>query len=50
MSDKFNGEKSFKIVSEMLYEGFNCTKIEVKGKLNKDTLKIYADYHGLKDD
>jgi hypothetical protein len=33
----------------MLYEGFNCAKIEV-GKNNKDTLMIYADHHGLKDD
>jgi hypothetical protein len=50
VSDTFTGDKKFKIVSEMLYEGFTCTKIEKKGKLNKDTLKIYADYHGLKDD
>lgn len=34
----------------MLYEGFNCTKIEIKGKSNKDTLKIYPNYHGIKDD
>ena len=34
----------------MLYEGFNSTKIEVKGKMNKDTLLISADYHKLKAD
>jgi len=34
----------------MLYQKFNSIKLETKGRLNKDTLKVYPDYHGLLDD
>ena len=34
----------------MLYEKFWAVKLEIKGKLNKDTLKVYPDYHGFLDE
>jgi len=48
--DTFFADNPFKIVEGMLYEKFNSIKLELKGRLNKDTLKIYPDHHGLKDE
>lgn len=47
--ETFFADKPFKIVEGMLYEKFKAIKLEVKGRLNKDTLKVYPDYHGMKD-
>lgn len=47
--EKFFADNPFKIVEGMLYEKFRAIKLEVKGRLNKDTLKVYPDYHCLKD-
>ena len=48
--ETFFADFPFKIVNGMLYEKFNSIKLEVKGRLNKDTLKVYPDYHELQDD
>lgn len=49
VDETFFADNPFKIVEGMLYQKFNAIKLEVKGRLNKDTLKVYPDYHGLKD-
>ena len=45
--ESFIAENPFWIVEGMLYEKFSSIKLEPKGRLNKDTLRIYPDHHGL---
>jgi hypothetical protein len=49
VSESFKGNEKFRLIGDVLYQGFRAVKLQIKGEEKKEDLILYPDYHQLLD-